>query len=194
MLIKLEVVHHMRGRARIGVESHFDPEVFFVVVEAALHEIEGVKRFDLNPLAKSVTLYFREDVELNGILEKLRTVLLDVVNDASFPKRIEDIEDALKYSNRNSINVVVRDQILTVTSNLDQAVKQITGNVVDMRTLLPITSFTAGLATLALAPGLPTPAWLLLVTFGFASFHFTSRSAGELPGQDELTLQDIKSS
>jgi hypothetical protein len=176
MCIQLEVVHHIRGRARLGVESPFEPKVFFVVIEAALREIEELRRFDLNPLAKSVTLYYKEDIELSGIVEKCRMVLLDIVNDPSFAKRFEEIEEALTYADRQSINVAVRDHILTVTNNLDHMVKAVTGHVVDIKTLLSVTSFSAGLATLALAPGLPTPAWLVLLTFGLTAFQFAGES------------------
>lgn len=69
------------------------------------------------------------------------------------------------------MNVVVRDKILTVSENLDRAVKHMSGNTVDMRTAVPVSSFATGIAFLVLAPALATPAWLVLLTFGVTSFH-----------------------
>ena len=169
--IKLEVIHSIKGRARIKIASGFEPSVFFVVLEAGLHEIEEIKKAELNPYAESITIYFKEDVGLNVILEKLERILVDITNDPAFSERLEEIKDALAYAGRGSMNVFVRDKILMVSQDLDHAVKRITGNAIDLKTVLPVTSLTAGLATLLLAPGLPTPTWLVLMFFGFTSFN-----------------------
>lgn len=179
MRIRLEVVHLISGRARIKVGSEFDPAIFFVVVEAALNDIDEIERAELNPRAKSLTMYFRDGHDFNMILDKLRSVLQTITSDPSFAERIEEIEYALKYSHRASVDVVVRDKILSVSRNLDHSVRKVTGNVIDMKTLLPVSSFTAGIATLAVAPALPTPTWLVLLIFGFTAFHITAAPAGE---------------
>jgi hypothetical protein len=169
--IKLEVVHSIKGRARIKIASGFEPSVFFVVLEAGLHEIEEIKKAELSPYAQSVTIYFKADVGLDVILEKLERILADITNDPAFSQRLEEIQDALAFAGRGSMNVFVRDKILMVTRDLDHAVKRITGNAVDLKTMLPVTSLSAGLATLLLAPGLPTPTWLVLMIFGVTSFN-----------------------
>lgn len=179
MRIRLEVVHLISGRARIKIESEFDPAIFFVVVEAALNDIDEIERAELNPRAKSLTVYFREGNDFNLILDKFKNVLLNITSDPLFAERMEEIEYALKYPHRGSLDVVVRDKILSVSRHLDHTVRKVTGNVIDMKTLLPVSSFTAGLATLAVAPTLPTPTWLVLLIFGFTAFHITAAPAGE---------------
>ena len=169
--IKLEVVHSIKGRARIKIVSGFEPSVFFVVLEAGLQEIEEIKKAELNPRAQSITIYFKEAVGLNVILEKLERILADITNDPAFSQRLEEIKDALAYAGRGSMNVFVRDKILMVSHDLDHAVKRITGNAIDLKTVLPVTSLSAGMAVLLLAPGLPTPTWLVLMIFGFTSFN-----------------------
>ena len=169
--IKLEVVHAIKGRARIKIVTGLVPSVFFVVLEAGLREIEAIKKAELNPYAESVTLYYQGAVDLASILERLKCTLADITSDPSFAERLSEIEDALALAGPERVNVFVRDRILVVSRGIDHAVKRITGNAIDMKTALPVTSLSAGLATLLLAPGLPTPTWLVLMIFGFTSFN-----------------------
>ncbi|MBC8420583.1 MAG: hypothetical protein H8E10_18525 [Desulfobacterales bacterium] len=171
MKVKLKVVHFISGRARIKIDSGFDPRVFFVVVEAGLREIKEIKKADVNPYSQSITIHFKEDIDVDIILDDLKRILMGITNDPEFSQRLEDIKDALTYADKGSMDVFVRDKILMVTRNLDHAVKRITGNTVDMKTAVPVSSFATGVATLILAPGWATPAWLVLLTFGITSFN-----------------------
>ena len=171
MKIKLKVIHFISGRARIKVESGFDPKVFFYVLEAGLREVREIKKADLNPYSQSITVYFGKDVDIDVILKALMRILTDISNDPDFSKRMEDIQDALAYGHKANMDVVVRDKILRVSENLDQAVRHMSGNAVDMRTAVPVSSVATGIAALILAPGWATPAWLVLLTFGITSFH-----------------------
>jgi hypothetical protein len=171
MKIKLRVIHSISGRARIKVDSQFDPKVFFLVLEAGLREVKAVRKADLNPYSQSITLFFRKDLDVELILRDLKRVLTDITSNPEFPNRIEDIKEAMTYGDRNRMEVAVRDKILTVSENLDRTVKHMSGNTVDMRTAVPVSSFAAGIGFLVLAPGLATPAWLVLLTFGITSFH-----------------------
>ena len=171
MKIKLKVIHFISGRARIKVESGFDPKVFFYVLEAGLREIREIKKADLNPYSQSITAYFHKDVAIDLILKELMRILTDISNDPDFSNRMEDIKDALAYGHKANMDVVVRDRILRVSRNLDQAVRHMSGNTVDMRTAVPVTSVATGIAALVLAPAWATPAWLVLLTFGITSFH-----------------------
>ena len=192
MKVKLEVVHYIPGRARIKIISGFDPFVFFVVVEAGLREIEEIKKAELNPYACSVTVYFRKDVDVSLILEELKRILLNVTNDPAFPQQLEEIKEALTYADGGSMNVFVHDKILTVTRNLDDAVRRVTGNTMDMKTAVSASSFSAGLATLLFAPALPTPTWLVLVIFGFTSFNvFKDRPVHRVAPGDRLAPEGL---
>ena len=171
MKVRLKVVHFIPGRARIKIDSGFDPKFFFVVVEAGLREIKEIKKAELNPYSQSVTVHFKESLDVDVILEELKKILMGITNHSEFPQRLEDIKDALTYSNNESMDVSVRDKILMVSRNLDHAVKRITGNTVDMKTALPVSSFATGIAALVFAPALATPAWLVLLTFGITSFN-----------------------
>ena len=179
MKIKLKVIHFISGRARIKVESGFDPKVFFYVLEAGLREIREIKKADLNPYSQSITVYFGKDVDIDVILKALMRILTDISNDPDFSKRMEDIQDALAYGHKANMDVVVRDKILRVSENLDQAVRHMSGNAVDMRTAVPVSSVATGIAALILAPGWATPAWLVLLTFGITSFHLLKHDHGQ---------------
>ena len=179
MKIKLKVIHFISGRARIKVESGFDPKVFFYVLEAGLREIREIKKADLNPYSQSITVYFGKDVDIDVILKALMRILTDISNDPDFSKRMEDIQDALTYGHKANMDVVVRDRILRVSENLDQAVRHMSGNAVDMRTAVPVSSVATGIAALILAPGWATPAWLVLLTFGITSFHLLKHDHGQ---------------
>ena len=171
MKVRLKVVHFIPGRARIKIDSGFDPRFFFVVVEAGLREIKEIKRAELNPYSQSITVHFKENIHVDMVLEELKQVLMGITNHPEFPQRLEDIKDALTYSDNGSMDVSVRDKILMVSRNLDHAVKRITGNTVDMKTALPVSSFATGIAALVFAPAWATPAWLVLLTFGITSFN-----------------------
>lgn len=171
MKIKLKVIHFISGRARIKVDSEFDPKVFFYVLEAGLREIHEIKKANLNSYSQSITVFFKKDIDVEIILKELRRVLTDIINDIEFPDRMEDIKDALTYGDRAGMNVVVCDKILNVSHNLDRAVRHMSGNTLDMRTAVPVSSVATGIAALVLAPAWATPAWLVLLTFGITSFH-----------------------
>ena len=177
--IKLKVIHFIAGRARIKVDSGFDPKVFFYVLEAGLREIREIKKADLNPYSQSITVFFRNDIDVEIILKELRRVLTDIANDPAFSDRMEEIKDALTYGDKSGMDVVVRDKILNVSNNLDLAVRHMSGNTVDMRTAVPVTSVATGIAALVLAPAWATPAWLVLLTFGITSFHLLKHDHGE---------------
>lgn len=179
MKVKLKVIHLISGRARIKVDSGFDPKVFFYVLEAGLREIREIKKADLNPYSQSITVFFRNDIDVEIILKELRRVLTDIANDPAFSDRMEEIKDTLTYGDKSGMDVVVRDKILNVSNNLDLAVRHISGNTVDMRTAVPVTSVATGIAALVLAPAWATPAWLVLLTFGITSFHLLKHDHGE---------------
>ena len=171
MKVKLKVIHFISGRARIKIDSGFDPKVFFFVLEAGLREIREIKKASLNPYSQSITVFFKQDIDVEIILKEMRRVLTNITNDPEFSDRMKDIKDALCYGDKARMDVVVRDKILTVSQNLDRAVKNMSGNTVDMRTAVPVTSVATGVAALVLAPAWATPAWLVLLTFGITSFH-----------------------
>lgn len=180
MKVRLKVIHFISGRARIKVESGFDPKVFFYVLEAGLRELREIKKADLNPYSQSITVYFHKDVDMDVILKELMRILTDISNDPDFSNRMEDIKDALTYGDKANMDVVVRDRILGVSRNLDQAVRHMSGNTVDMRTAVPVTSVATGIAALVLAPAWATPAWLVLLTFGITSFHLLKHDHREM--------------
>ncbi len=169
--VRLRVVHFIPGRARIKIDSGFEPRVFFVVVEAGAREIKKIKKAEVNPYSQSITIHFKEDIDVDIILEELRQVLVGITNDPEFSQRLEDIKNALTYADKGSMDVFVRDKILMVSRDLDNADRRITGNTLDMKTAVPVTSFATGIATLVLAPAWATPAWLVLLTFGITSFN-----------------------
>ena len=178
MKVKLKVIHFIAGRARIKVDSGFDPKVFFFVLEAGLREIKEIKKADLNPYSHSITVYFNKAVKVETILDGLKRILTDLTHDPEFPQRLEDIQDTLTYGDKDRMDVYVRDKILRVSQDLDHAVKHMTGNALDMRTAVPVSSVAAGFAALILAPAWATPAWLVLLTFGVTSFHLLKHDHG----------------
>lgn len=183
--VKMKVVHSIPGRARVIITSGFDSKVFFPVLEAGLAEVQAIKKAELNPFSQSATLFFRKTAKVDEVLKELEQVLSDITDDPEFPQRLEDIKDILEYGHRRTMNVSVRNHILSVSHGLDRTVKRMTGNTMDMRTAVPITSFASGLGLLLLAPGLPTPTWLVLVTFGITSFHLLKHE--HVDGQESET-------
>ena len=173
MKIKLEVVHSIRGRTRVKIHSGYEPVVFFIIIEATLNEIGEIKKAELNPFAQSVTLHYQKDKSLDLILEKVKNVLFDITNEPSFLEQMTRIEESLRYANAANLQVKVRNKILTITNTMNNAVKRISRNNIDLKTALPMSAFTAGITTLALAPSLPTPTWLVLLIFSFPSFGQT---------------------
>jgi hypothetical protein len=184
MQIKLQLVHFIHGRARIVIKSGIEPKVLSLVMEAAFQQIKEIRRAEFNPWAQSVTIYFvREDPY--AILDRIKAVLEDIVRNPLFPQQLAQIEDAIADGNQDHLSVAVRNHILSVSTSLDRAVKDMTGNAIDLKTLVPVTSFAAGLMTLAMAPGLPTPTWLVLIIFGFTGFHLGQNPFGAIAWQPE---------
>ena len=87
MKVRLKVAHFIPGRARIKVESPFDPKVFFFVLEAGLSAIKEIKKSEINPYSKSFTVYFKKDLDAEAVLASLRGILKDITDDPAFPER-----------------------------------------------------------------------------------------------------------
>jgi|GEM_PF-1033153 len=183
--VTLRVVHSIPGRARVKITSGLDPKIFFLVLEAGLREMPTVKKAELNPYSQSATLFFKKDLDVAEVLEEMEQFLTDITDDPAFPRRLEDIKEILEFGDKETMHVSVRNHILTVSHSLDRTVKRMTGNTMDMRTAVPITSFASGVGFLLLAPGLPTPTWLVLVTFGITSFHLLKHA--HVDGQETET-------
>ena len=193
MKVKLKVVHSIAGRARIKVDSGFDPKVFFIVLEVGLREIEEIKRAEVNPFSQTITVFFRRDNDLGMILQEMRRIFTDITNDSEFSQRLEDIKDALTCGDKGTMDIFVRDKIIRVSRNLDHTVRHITGNTVDMRTAVPVSSFVSGIAALILAPAWATPAWLVLLTFGITSFHLLKNDDRNVIASVNRSLPEGKS-
>ncbi len=170
MRIKLEVVHEIKGRARIKVESAFEPEVMLALIDAVLHRIEAVRKAEFNSYARSVTIHFKEQTGFGIILRELEDMLLRITGDEAFRDLIEELRDSLKYS-PGSAKVVVTDKTLSVNSGADGGVPEITGTGLTPKGAVPGAALAVGITLLALAPGVPPPAWLILFAFSFTSFH-----------------------
>ena len=186
MKIEIEVVHQIKGRARIKVKSPFEPSTFLMVIGAVLKEIEDVKRFELNQLAMSVTIYFKSHIDLNAILAKLNDILLEVTADPSFNECMSELQDTSRYAHLDDACVTVRGKILELSHPTDGNARNVPGTgagITSMKTIVPAAALTAGVATLALAPALATPAWLVLLAFSFTSYNqLNGRGGNPYPG------------
>ncbi|MBF0120721.1 MAG: hypothetical protein HQK79_17980 [Desulfobacterales bacterium] len=172
MNIKLEVVHKMSGRVRVKIKSHLEPSIFFMIIESVLPEIKKIKRAELNRYAQSITIYFKQNDNLDEILEELKTLITMAISDPILKERLEEI----KYEKLNTGNVILRDKILTINNGLNDTVKNFTGNITDMKMTITTGSFLAGLGMLVLAPEFATPAWLVLLIFSTTSFNQANSS------------------
>lgn len=160
--------HRTPGRIRVRIPSAKGDTEFLEEARAALAALPGVIEVSSNPLTGSLLILHLPEVELdlegatgshNG--GSLPFVVEKPSNPGPAPQR-------RKFRNGPRQSLVAH-AIAESATNLDDAVRDATGDVLDLKVLLPIV--VGGLALSFIGgPSRSAPIWLPLIIFAFSSF------------------------
>ncbi|MBF0488197.1 MAG: hypothetical protein HQK98_08570 [Nitrospirae bacterium] len=168
---KLKAVHHIKGRLRIKVETDMDMRVFFIFLGAAIKRVKEIKTAQVSRYAGSVTLYFDDRVcDAGNLITRLSEQTDFIMSLPDFNATYEEILNALCCGGGDDMEITINGDGITVNYVYGQMIKTFScSGVFRKDTVISTTTMSAGLLTLLLAPALPTPAWLVLLFFGYSS-------------------------
>jgi len=164
------VVHHLPGRLRVRLpRSRRDPRLLEQVRDF-VQGLGGVCHVEINPVTGSILVHYRpeSEEEIHRLLSQASTV--DAFEEAP-PALTEADEMAVKIEKEAEFLAAhseVALQMVTAVKALNREIREATGNMVDMKVLLP-----AGLAVWAFLKAgadVATPLWVTLAIFSFHSF------------------------
>ncbi|WP_420265204.1 hypothetical protein [Candidatus Magnetominusculus dajiuhuensis] len=168
---KLKAAHHIKGRLRLKVETDMDMRVFFVFFGAAIKRVKEIKTAQVSRYAASVTLYFDDrSCDAGNLITRLSEQMDFIMSLPNFTGTYEEILNALCRGESGAIEITINGDEITVNDVYGQMIKTFSRSGVFRKdTVISATTMSAGLFTLLLAPALPTPAWLVLLFFGYSS-------------------------
>ncbi|MBF0554048.1 MAG: hypothetical protein HQK96_05745 [Nitrospirae bacterium] len=190
---KLKPAHHIGGRQRLKVETNMDMRVFFIFLSAAIKRVKEIKKAQFNRFAASITLYFDDGGRDTGNLITRLTEQMDfIMSLPNFAGTYEEILDALCFGDSGDIEITIGGDEIAVNyvyGVYGQTIKTFSRSGVFRKdTIVSATTLSAGLLTLLMAPALPTPAWLVLLFFGYSSLkQYESAKVTE-----QLLVQSLK--
>jgi hypothetical protein len=137
----------------------------------------GVRSVEVNPTTGSVVIHYDADLD-----EDIRAHLGELVPMLDLgPPALTEVDEIASNIEREAEFLAAHSDtaqsLVTAVERLNDAVRQATGNAVDLRVLVP-----AGLAAYAffeVGPEIVTPLWVTLAIFSFNSFvalHAPSRA------------------
>ncbi len=176
MLPNASIVHQIPGRVRIRIPSAKGDYEFLEQARAALSALPHVLDVTCNAWTGSLLIVYSQEFQrefenalaLGNGSATTPFVLQAVSNSSTAPAR-----ETHGKPRRSELSRAVTEVVIA----LDDAVRESTGNLLDLKTLLPLAVGGAGLMLLGRTKG--TPLWLTLLIFGFSSFVTLHGAASE---------------
>jgi Heavy metal associated domain 2 len=161
------VAHHIPGRLRIRIPEAKGRQDILREIAREVASAKGVSAVRPNPVVGSIVIQYDPDIysdlhALGSTWNEGKTSLsLEVRRARTRSSRNESVSfDTPSVAGRN---------IAAFFAALDQDVRRLTANEIDLRVMLPLVA--AGLGILIyLRPPKATPLWLTLMIFAFHSF------------------------
>ncbi len=174
------VVHHIPGRLRVKLpRSRRDPALIKELRDFVAG-LGGVRRVEVNPLTGSILVHYQPESQ-----EQIQTLLQTARGSSQHADLLPDLADSedLAHTIEQETEFLaahsdLAQYIVNSIKALNRAVREATGNAVDLKVLLP-----AGLAIWAYLKSTTeaaTPLWATLAIFSFNSFvtlHHTAPAA-----------------
>lgn len=197
------VVHHVKGRIRVKLHDAKGNHRFLESVQQSLSPVAGVRNVDVNSATGSIVVHYDETM----LPDFAQTLANHGESEDLFslePAELSEVDAIANKLQREAQFLAQHSEVarsaVDFVSQIDQALKQATGNTVDLKVLLPLG--LAIFAFLELESDITTPLWLTLGIFSFHSFvslhhpagHHTEMDSSEVvqaqtPGQPaETTL------
>ncbi len=166
MLRSASIAHRVPGRIRIRIPSAKADGEFLEQARAALSALPGVLEVSCNPLTGSIVILHSPDLrlDLEGTAISHNGSALPFVLDAPKPAPAPPRTRRRKGPRQSYVARAVAGAF----ADLDDVVREATGNALDLKVLLPLV--VGGLGLTMLGKSRRTPIWLTLLMFSFSSF------------------------
>jgi hypothetical protein len=188
MAREASIVHNIPGRMRIRIPSAKADPGFLDQARAALAALPKVVEVTSNPLTGSLLVVYApaSQRDFEGALK--------MGNGSPLPfelHRAADSPSAPKRKGRKHHKSEFARMIEEIFRGLDDAIRETTDNVLDLKTLVPLA--LAGLGFRFVRTGKGTPVWLTLMIFAFTSFTalHTGGSANEAALEGEAMAEEM---
>lgn len=164
------VVHHVPGRIRFKVQRAQREVRLLARLESALSEIPFVHRVQVNASTGSVVIEYdrnryAEVVErANAATERTERIRLISPEAAQLETAVEFAQQELQSLARHSLTA---KELMALLHRINVGIKNASGNVVDLRVLLPLCLSAYSLAS---DKDKPSPLWVTLLIFSFNAF------------------------
>jgi hypothetical protein len=163
------VAHHIHGRLRLHVADAKGSRRILADIGNAIQQVPGVKDCRINESSASVVIHY--DPNHNHQLE-FKNRVMTVGNESGLIQIMEtEIPDPEGF--RQEVKFLAQhsqaaSNIINAFGQLNETIKRLTNNFVDLNVLLPLGLAALTLMTLGIDFG--TPIWLTLAIFAFNSF------------------------
>ena len=174
MLRSASIAHRSPGRIRIRIPSVKADSEFFEQARAALSALPGVLEVTCNPLTGSILILHvpGAELELEGAMTSQDGSALPFILTAA--KR--GVDPPRRRRRRVPRQSYLAGAITETVADLDDIVREATGNALDLKVLLPVLAGSIGL--MMLRGSRRTPLWLTLMAFSFTSFTILQGGGG----------------
>lgn len=179
MLRNASIVHRIPGRMRLRIPSAKADSEFLEQARAAVAQLPHVLEVSCNPLTGSLLITYPRESQR----EFEDTLILGNGSPMPFVLQVTpqaSTDPARKPRGRPQHSDLSR-AVSDVVAAIDDAVRESTGNLLDLRTLLPLAMGGIGLTWMGRTKG--TPLWLTLMIFAFSSFVALHGSGAEFDGE-----------
>jgi hypothetical protein len=165
MARQASIVHNIPGRMRIRIPSAKDDPSFLEQARAALAALPNVVEVTSNPVTGSLLVLYSpaSQRDFEGALK--------MSNGSPLPfdlHKAADSQPARKRKSREHQKSEFAQMITDMFKGLDDAIREGTDNLLDLKTLVPLA--LAGLGFRYVRTGERTPVWLTFMIFAFTSF------------------------
>jgi hypothetical protein len=163
------VAHHIHGRLRLHVSDAKGSPRILADIGKAIGQVPGVKDCRINESSASVVIHY--DPDHNHQLEFKNQVATCGNESGLFQimeTEIPDLEGIRQEARFLAQHSQAASNIINAFGELNEKIKRLTNNFVDLNVLLPLGLAVLTLMTLGVNAG--TPIWLTLAIFAFNSF------------------------
>lgn len=165
------VVHHVPGRIRFKIPGTRPDAKLLENIERALGKLPAVQRIKLNLVTGSVVVDYDSALAFPEMLEQTsRATAKDALIKLEGPEAGE-YETAFELAQEEFQSLaqqsITAEHLLRLVTGINAQVKAVTGNLVDLRVLLPLCLSAYSLVT---EKDKPSPLWVTLLIFSFNAF------------------------
>lgn len=164
------VVHHIPGRIRFKFLGASGDHHFLEQVQRAISLIPGVNRIDVNRITGSIVVEY-DPANYKRMLEHASRATAQHQLVRFVVPGVVDIDASLGYAQRELRSLahysMTARHVMSLVHRANLEVKHATGNLIDLRTLLPLCLSAYSLAT---DKKEPSPLWVTLLIFSFNAF------------------------